>query len=65
MTKIYAKDLKCCQCKKKAVCFWPMVDPDIQEHPYCRKCVDKAKLRTLIALTDMNEKTLKHLIKSK
>ena len=50
----YAKDFKCCNCKRKAVCFWPMIDPDIPHHPYCRKCVDKAKMRILIEISNNN-----------
>lgn len=46
----YAKNEKCCVCGKKAVCFWPIIDPDIPEHPYCRKCVDKAKLDLMYKL---------------
>lgn len=41
----YAKDCKCCKCGKQAVCFWPMVDPDIRHYPYCRKCVEVAKMK--------------------
>lgn len=48
--QILAKNCKCCVCGEKAICFWPVIDPDIQEHPYCRKCVDKAKMRVLIKL---------------
>ena len=43
----YAKNEKCCNCGKKAVCFWPMIDPDIPSHAYCRKCVDEAKMEVL------------------
>jgi hypothetical protein len=46
----YAKDCKCYECGKKAVCFWPAVDPDIPSYPYCRKCVDQAKYRVMIKL---------------
>lgn len=45
--KILAKNCKCCECGKKAVCFWPIIDIDIPEYPYCRKCVDKAKMEVL------------------
>lgn len=49
---IYAKDLKCCaeNCKRQAVCFWPMIDPDIPHHPYCRKCKDEAVMRVLMGM---------------
>jgi hypothetical protein len=50
--KIKAKDCKCCLCGKQAVCFWPMIDPDIQEHPYCRKCVDKEKMKVIRRLCE-------------
>ncbi len=48
----YAKDMRCCVegCKKKSVCFWPMIDPDIPHHPYCRKHVDEAKEKVLMAM---------------
>lgn len=54
MKQIKATDCKCCKCGKKAVCFWPIVDPDIPEHPYCRKCVEKAKTELLIKLSELD-----------
>jgi len=51
---VYAKDCKCCVCGKKAVCFWPIIDPDIKENPYCRKCVTNAQYEVLKA---MNQKS--------
>lgn len=47
---VYAKDMACVKCKKPAVAFWPMVDPDIPHHPYCRECLDKAKNALMIKL---------------
>lgn len=44
---VHAKDCKCCKCGEPAVAFWPMVDPDIPHHPYCRKCLDAAKMRVM------------------
>lgn len=38
-----ASECKCVECGKQAVAFWPVIDPDIPSHPYCRKCLDKAK----------------------
>lgn len=55
----YAKDFKCCNCKKKAVCFWPIYDPDIPSHPYCRKCVDESKMRLMIELGKIDKKYTK------
>lgn len=39
-----ASECKCCKCGKQAVAFWPVIDPDIPSYPYCRECLDKAKL---------------------
>lgn len=43
-----ASECKCCVCGAQAVAFWPVIDPDIPAYPYCRKCLDEAKLRVLI-----------------
>lgn len=48
--KTKAKDCKCCECGEAAVAFWPVVDPDIPANPYCRKCLDSAKLRLLMQI---------------
>jgi hypothetical protein len=53
----YAKDCKCRKCGKPAVCFWLIVDPDIPEHPYCRKCVEEAKTRVLMNLYIKNDES--------
>ena len=45
-----ASDCKCIKCGKQAVAFWPVIDPDIPSHPYCRKCLDKEKLKAMIAM---------------
>jgi len=58
--QILAKDCFCCTCGKQAVCWWPIMDPDIPEHPYCRKCVDEAKMRVIIAM-GLNPKDYVHL----
>jgi hypothetical protein len=50
MEEILAKDCKCIKCNKQAVCFWPIIDPDIPEKPYCRECVDEAKMRVLMEI---------------
>lgn len=51
---VHASDCTCCEegCKNKAVAFWPMIDPDIPHYPYCRECLDKAKLSLLAKLSD-------------
>jgi len=53
---IYAKDCKCIKCGKKAVAFWPVIDPDIQSNPYCRDCLTEVKMRALIEINKINEK---------
>lgn len=51
MTKtIKASDCKCCKCDELAVAFWPVIDPDIQSRPYCRKHLDRAKNELLILM---------------
>lgn len=47
--KVKASDCKCCICGKQAVAFWPVFEPDIPSHPYCRKCLDKEKMKALIS----------------
>lgn len=55
-----ASSFKCCVCrKKKAVAFWPCVDPDIESHPYCRECLEKTKNKLLIKLMGMGMLTPK------
>ncbi len=44
---VHASERQCCMCGEQAVAFWPASDPDIQSHPYCRACLDTAKLRVL------------------
>ena len=44
---------KCCKCNAVAVAYWPAIDPDIQSYPYCRKCLDNAKLRMLMEMWDI------------
>jgi hypothetical protein len=49
---IHAHDCKCCKCGKQAVCFWPVIDPDIQSNPYCRECKDDQVLMLMIAMNE-------------
>lgn len=52
----YAKDCKCIVCGKQAVAFWPLIDPDIPENPYCRKCLDEAKQELMFKIFNVGEK---------
>ena len=45
--QVKASDCKCCECGAPAVAFWPCIDPDIPSHPYCRKCLDRAKAKLM------------------
>jgi hypothetical protein len=53
---IKASDCKCCECGKQAEVFWPVIDPDIPSHPYCRKCVAKEQAKLMIELDKINKK---------
>ena len=48
--QVKASDCKCCECGAQAVAFWPCSDPDIPSHPYCRKCLDRAKAELMIKM---------------
>ena len=45
---IHASECQCIECGKQAVAFWPCVDLDIPRNPYCRKCLDEAKIEAMI-----------------
>lgn len=52
---VKASDCKCCVCGNKAEVFWPVIDPDIPSHPYCRTCVEKEKAKLMIELLKKNK----------
>jgi len=37
-------------CGKPAVAWWPLIDPDIPQHPYCRKCLEEQQLKAIIGV---------------
>ena len=51
--KAKVKD-KCCKCGHPAVAVWPVIDPDITSHPYCRKCLDEAKIKLLMEIEELD-----------
>ena len=52
----YAKDYKCCECEiEQAVAFFPVCDPDIPSYPYCKKCLNKGKVKLLIELNKIDK----------
>lgn len=59
-----ASKYKCCICGKQAVAFWPMIDPDIPAKPYCRKCLDKAKIQVLMNCFGKSEKEAEQFVNS-
>lgn len=61
---IQASECKCCVCGKQAVAFWPVIDPDIPEYPYCRKCLDDVKTKTIMNLYGIDPTIAKTIIKS-
>jgi len=50
-----ASDCKCIKCGEQAEVFWPVIDPDIKSNPYCRKCVEMAKVELLIKMCEFKE----------
>ena len=50
--QVKATECKCCVCGNPAVAFWPVIDPDIPSHPYCRKCLDKTKVEMMRRLME-------------
>lgn len=53
--KVKASECKCCECGKQAVAFWPVCDPDIPSYPYCRECLDKAKMELMVMLKKIDD----------
>ncbi len=58
-----ASECKCVVCGKQAVAFWPIIDLDIPEHPYCRKCLDKAKAEMLMQVFSCKANDVKAMVK--
>ena len=54
---------KCVECGQPAVAFWPLIDPDIPTYPYCRKCLDKAKIELLIKAFGKSKNEAKAIVK--
>ncbi|TGX82842.1 hypothetical protein E5358_05770 [Palleniella muris] len=57
-----ASECKCCICGKQAVAFWPMIDPDIPAEPYCRKCLNEAKIQVLMNCFGKSEKEAEQFV---
>ena len=53
---IKASECKCIECGAQAVAFWPCIDPDIPQHPYCRKCLDRAKAAAIREILKLETK---------
>ena len=62
--KMKASELKCCRCGEPAVALWPLIDPDIPPQPYCRKCLNEAKVKVLMETFGYDEKVAKEFTKA-
>lgn len=60
-----ATECKCCECGKQAVAFYPVIDPDIPSYPYCRECLDKAKIKLAMMIWGNDNKMLTIVKKTK
>ena len=56
---IKASDCTCITCEKQAVAFWPVIDPDIPQNPYCRKHLDEAKNRVMAKIFKIDNEKVK------
>ena len=56
-------EYKCIVCGKQAVAFWPLIAPDIPAQPYCRKCLDEAKMEVLIKVFGKSKDEAKAITK--
>lgn len=43
----------CRRCGQPAVAYWPVIDIDIESHPYCRECLDREKVQMMIELDNI------------
>jgi hypothetical protein len=44
----------CRRCNQPSVAYWPAIDPDIESFPYCRKCLDREKMKLLIEMEELS-----------
>lgn len=58
-----ASECKCIVCGKQAVAFWPIIDPDIPENPYCGECLDKAKAEVMAEMFGVSAQVILKTIK--
>lgn len=50
-----ASECKCIKYGRQAVAFWPVIDPDIPSHPYCRSCLEHEKIKALVNIIGKEE----------
>lgn len=48
-------EAKCIKCGEQAVAFWPVIDIDIETFAWCRKCLNKEKVKFLMKLNKWDE----------
>ena len=52
---VEASKCKCCICGKQAYAFWPCIDPDIPQHPYCEKCLREQQIKVITGVLGEEE----------
>ena len=52
---VQASECKCCMCGRQAYAFWPCIDPDIPQQPYCKKCLREQQLKLVISVCGEEE----------
>lgn len=52
---VEASKCKCCICDKHAYAFWPFIDPDIQQHPHCEKCLREQQMKVITGVLGEEE----------
>jgi hypothetical protein len=55
---VKAEDCKCCICGKKAYAFWPCIDLDIPQHPYCEKCLREQQMAVIMQVTGKDKRSV-------
>ena len=65
--KVHAKDYYCVECYHnkngrklvQAEYLWPCMDPDIENYPYCKNCVEARQLSLLMEAKKIDEEDRK------
>ena len=52
---VEASKCKCCICGKQSYAFWPCIDTDIPQHPYCEKCLREQQMNVITGVLGEEE----------